>query len=632
MSKIKILVVEDEAIVAQDLKNSLEILGYEIPAISTSGEEAIKNALELSPDLVLMDIMLKGDMDGIEAISRIRKKIDLPVIYLTAYADEETLKRAKTTTPLGYILKPFDERELHTAIEIGLYKHKMELKLKKTKKWLTTVLTSIGDAVITTDNNGHVTFMNPVAENLTGWKKEDASGKKLTEIFKIVNEQTNDVVNNPVDNVLKTGLVVGLANHTMLISKNGQIKPIDDSAAPVKDEKGNVSGVVLVFRDVTEKRQIEQERLKTQKLDSLGILAGGIAHDFNNILTGIIGNITLSKMYLDTDNKAYGKLEDAEKASLRARDLTRQLLTFARGGAPIKEIVSIRKIIDESADFALCGSNVKCDCAIHKDLWPVKADASQLGQVISNLVINSIQSMPQGGTITITAENIDIDNKSAISVKPGQYIKISVKDMGHGIPNEYLTKIFDPYFTTKQAGNGLGLATVFSIISRHNGYIFVESEIGKGTAFFIYLPAFTETIIHKKKKDIITGKGRILVMDDEVMVLEVSRAMIESLGYETDFAENGAEAVAKYKKAMDAGIPFDAVILDLTVRAGMGGREAIKKLLKIDPKVKAIVSSGYSVDSTMAKFEQYGFISVLAKPYKLETLSKTLHKVMKDAK
>ncbi len=627
MSNLKILVVEDEAIVARDLKNSLKNLGHEVIDVVASGEEAVARALALSPDLVLMDIMLRGELDGIEAAARIRKEIDLPVIYLTAYADEDTLKRAKITTPLGYILKPFNERELHTSIEIGLYKHKMEMELKRSKEWLSTVLKSIGDAVIITDNKSRVTFINQVAENLTGWSQDDASGRYLSKVFNIVNEHTHAVAKNPVNKVLETGLVVGLDNNTILISQDGSTRPIDDSAAPVKDEKDNISGVVLVFRDVTARRRIEQERLKIQKIESLGILAGGIAHDFNNILTSILGNITLSKIYLDENDKAYNKIEAAEKASLRAKDLTQQLLTFARGGAPIKEIVSIRKIIDESASFALSGSNVKCDCAIPDDLRPLKADVSQLNQVIANLLINANQAMPRGGTIKITAENIDMDNKSGTSIKPGQYIKINVKDMGHGIPNEYLTKIFDPYFTTKHAGNGLGLATVFSIIKRHNGYIFVESEIGKGTTFVIYLPILTETIIHKKKKDIITGKGRVLVMDDEAMVLEVSGAMIESIGYETVFVKNGAEAVAKYKEAIDRGKPFDMVILDLTVQGGMGGREAIKKMLEIDPQVKAIVSSGYSVDSAMAKFEEYGFIDVLAKPYKLETLSKILHRV-----
>jgi PAS domain S-box-containing protein len=627
MSKIKILVVEDEVIVAQDLKNSLEKLGYEVSAVAASGEEGVARALALSPDLVLMDIMLKGDMDGIEAAARIRKEIDLPVIYLTAYADEDTLKRAKITTPLGYILKPFDERELHTVIEIGLYKHKMDMELKRSKEWLVTVLKSIGDAVIATDNKGRVTFMNPVAENLAGWSQKDASGRHLSKIFNIINEQTHAVAENPVNKVLETGLEVDLADNAILISQDGLTRPIDYSAAPVKDEKGNVSGVVLVFSDATERRRIEQERLKTQKIESLGILAGGIAHDFNNILTSILGNITLSKIYLDKNDKAYSKIEAAEKASLQAKDLPQQLLTFARGGAPIKEIVSIRKIIDESASFALSGSNVKCDCTIPDDLRPLKADAGQLSRVIANLVINADQAMPRGGTIKITAENIDIDNKSGTSIKPGQYVKINVKDMGPGIPDEYLAKIFDPYFTTKQAGSGLGLATVFSIIKRHNGYVFVESVIGKGTTFAIYLPVSTETVIHKKKKDITTGKGRILVMDDEAMVLKVSGAMIESLGYETVFAENGAEAVAKYKEAIDRGKPFDMVILDLTVQDGMGGRGAIKKLLEIDPQVKAIVSSGYSADSIMAKCEEYGFIDVLAKPYKLETLSMTLRRV-----
>ena len=318
------------------------------------------------------------------------------------------------------------------------------------------------------------------------------------------------------------------------------------------------------------------------------------------------------------------------KLLLNIKDLTRQLLTFTRGGAPVKKTISVRKIIDESAYFALCGSNVKCDFILPDDLRPLKADAGQLSQVISNLVINADQSMPEGGTIKITAKNIDIDHKSGFSIKPGQYIQINVKDAGHGIPNEYIAKIFDPYFTTKQAGNGLGLATVFSIINRHNGYIFVESGVGKGTTFFIYLPVSTETVTHKKKKkNIITGKGRILVMDDEAMVLAVSKAMIGSLGYETALAENGAEAVEKYKEAMDTGKPFDIVILDLTVQGGMGGREAVKRLLEIDPQVKAIVSSGYSVDSAMAKFEEYGFIDVLAKPYQLETLGKTLHRVNK---
>jgi PAS domain S-box-containing protein len=630
MSTVKILVVEDEAIVAHDLKNSVESLGYEVPAIVASGEEAVQKALELSPDLVLMDIMLNGEMDGIEAAGRIRQKIDLPVIYLTAYADEDTLGRAKATTPFGYIIKPFDERGLQVGIEVALYKHKMDMELKRSKEWLATVLQSIGDAVIATDHDGRVTFMNPVAEDLTGWRREEAAGQDLSKVFNIINEETRAIVKNPVAKVLKTGLIVGLANHTILISRNAVERYINDSAAPVKDEKGNISGVVLVFRDVTAKKQIEQELLQARKLESLGILAGGIAHDFNNILTGILGNITLTKMYIEKDSKVHATIEAAEKASMRAKDLTQQLLTFAKGGEPIKSTVSIKKIIDASASFALRGSNVKYEHSAPDNLPSIQADASQISQVISNLIINADQAMPCGGTIKITTEAVKADNDAVPSIKLGQYIKITLSDTGHGIPDKYLAKIFDPYFTTKDSGNGLGLATVFSIVKKHEGYIFVESDPPKGTTFVVYLPASAKPLPPEKKgQDIITGHGRILLMDDDAMIREVSGAMLEYLGYESEFAANGDEAVIKYKAAMELGKPFDIVILDLTIQGGMGGREAVKKLQAVDPQVKAIVSSGYSMDDSMSKFKESGFVGILTKPYRVETLSETINRVMK---
>ncbi len=630
MSTVKILVVEDESIVAHDLKNSVESLGYEVPAIAASGEEAVQKALELSPDLVLMDIMLKGEMDGIEAVARIRQKIDLPVIYLTAYADEDTLGRAKATTPFGYIIKPFDERGLQVGIEVALYKHKMDMELKRSKEWLATVLHSIGDAVIATDRDGRVSFMNPVAEELTGWRREEAAGQDLPKVFNIINEETRAAVENPVAQVLKTGLVVGLANHTILVSRNAVEYHIDDSAAPVKDEKGNLSGVVLVFRDVTAKKQAEQELLQARKLESLGILAGGIAHDFNNILTGILGNITLAKMYIEKDSKAHAKIEAAEKASLRARDLTQQLLTFSKGGEPLKSTVSIKKIIDESTSFVLRGSNVKCEFSAPDNLPSIQADAGQISQVISNLVINADQAMPCGGIIKITAESVTADKDAVPSIKPGQYIKITLNDTGHGIPDQYLTKIFDPYFTTKDSGNGLGLATVFSIVKKHEGYIFVESDPPNGTTFVIYLPASAKPLPPEQKgQDILTGNGRVLLMDDDPMIREVAGAMLEYLGYESKFVENGDEALRTYKAAMERGKPFDIVILDLTIQGGMGGRKAVRKLQAVDPQVKAIVSSGYSMDDSMSKFKESGFVDILIKPYRVETLSETINRVMK---
>ncbi|MEA3415955.1 MAG: response regulator [Thermodesulfobacteriota bacterium] len=632
MTNTQILIVEDEGIIAKDIQNTLESLGYAVPAIASSGEEAIKKATETLPDLALMDILLEGDMDGVEAAEQIRDRFDIPVVYLTAYADEETLQRAKITEPYGYILKPFEERELHTTIEMAIYKHKMERKLRESQQWLVTTLKSIGDAVIATDANGFISFMNPVAEALTGWNQEDAAGKPLKKVFNIINEKTGKQAEDPATRVLREGIVVGLANHTMLITRDGTKHPIDDSGAPIKDDKGNIKGVVLVFRDITEKRNMEEALLKADALESLGILAGGIAHDFNNILTAIMGNITLAKMYAKPEDKIFERLKEAENASLRAKDLTQQLLTFSRGGAPIKKTAFISKLLEDTTLFALTGSNVRCEFSIPSDLWPVEADEGQISQVINNLIINADHAMPGGGIIKVSAENTAVDVKQGLPLKEGNYIKISIEDQGVGIPEEHLQKIFDPYFTSKQKGSGLGLATAYSIVKKHDGYVQVESELGKGTTFNIYLPASSKEILIEKEpgERIHTGKGKILVMDDQEVIREVAGEMIEVLGYEVEFAKDGAEAIELHKKAKKSAQPFDAIIMDLTIPGGMGGKETIQKLIEIDPETKAIVSSGYSNDPIMADYRKYGFCGVIAKPYKIKELGEILYKVITD--
>ncbi len=628
MAKAQILVVEDEGIIAQDIQNTLKKLGYAVPAIAYSGKEGIEKAQEIQPDLVLMDIVLGGGIDGIEAAEQIRRRFHIPVVYLTAYADEKTLQRAKITEPFGYILKPFEEKELYITIEMALYKHEMERRLKESQQWLTTTLKSIGDAVIATDINGCVIFMNPIAESLTGWKQKEASGKHLKKIFNIINEKTGKQVDDPVTRVLREGIVVGLANHTLLISKDGTRRSIDDSGAPIKDENGKIIGVVLVFRDVSEKRRIEQELMKADKLNSLGILAGGIAHDFNNILTAILGNIILAKEFTRPGEKIYERLIEAEKASLRAKDLAQQLLTFSSGGAPIKKTMFISELLKESALFALSGSNVQCEFSISNNLWAVEIDEGQINQAINNLIINAIQSMPEGGRIKLTAENVTVSEGE----KKGRYVKISIVDQGIGIPKEHLPKIFEPYFTTKQKGSGLGLAIVYSIIKKHDGYIEVETELGVGTTFKVYLPASLKNVFMRKglKEKIQTGKGKILVMDDEELVRKVIGEMLVFLGYEVEFAKEGIEAIELYKKAKAQGQPFDAIIMDLTIPKGMGGKETINKLLEIDPTVKAIVSSGYSTDPVMTEFTKYGFKGFIIKPFKIKELGEVLYRVIME--
>ena len=628
MAKAQILVVEDEGIIAQDIQNTLKKLGYAVPAIAYSGKEGIEKAQEIQPDLVLMDIVLGGGIDGIEAAEQIRRRFHIPVVYLTAYADEKTLQRAKITEPFGYILKPFEEKELYITIEMALYKHEMERRLKESQQWLTTTLKSIGDAVIATDINGCVIFMNPIAESLTGWKQKEASGKHLKKIFNIINEKTGKQVDDPVTRVLREGIVVGLANHTLLISKDGTRRSIDDSGAPIKDENGKIIGVVLVFRDVSEKRRIEQELMKADKLNSLGILAGGIAHDFNNILTAILGNIILAKEFTRPGEKIYERLIEAEKASLRAKGLAQQLLTFSSGGAPIKKTMFISELLKESALFALSGSNVQCEFSISNNLWAVEIDEGQINQAINNLIINAIQSMPEGGRIKLTAENVTVSEGE----KKGRYVKISIVDQGIGIPKEHLPKIFEPYFTTKQKGSGLGLAIVYSIIKKHDGYIEVETELGVGTTFKVYLPASLKNVFMRKglKEKIQTGKGKILVMDDEELVRKVIGEMLVFLGYEVEFAKEGIEAIELYKKAKAQGQPFDAIIMDLTIPKGMGGKETINKLLEIDPTVKAIVSSGYSTDPVMTEFTKYGFKGFIIKPFKIKELGEVLYRVIME--
>jgi signal transduction histidine kinase/ActR/RegA family two-component response regulator len=381
---------------------------------------------------------------------------------------------------------------------------------------------------------------------------------------------------------------------------------------------------------IAEKQRIEEELSRTRHLESLGILAGGIAHDFNNLLTAIMGNTSLAKMFTEPDTKIYARLEEVEKASLRARDLTQQLLTFSKGGAPIKKVTSIADIICDSSRFALRGSHARCKFNIMEDLWPVEVDEGQISQVISNLAINADQAMPEGGVVEIRAENVTLLKGQVVTLEPGRYIRLSITDSGIGIPKDHLNKIFTPYFTTKQRGSGLGLATSYSIINKHGGVIIVESEIGRGTTFNIYLPASGKEIPEKEKKSMttITGSGKILVMDDEEFIRNTAGEMLATVGYTVGYADDGAQAIDLYIRARESGEPYDLIIMDLTIPGGMGGVEAIQKLLEIAPDAKAIVSSGYANGPIMADFKEYGFKGVIAKPYRTDELCKVVQNVI----
>ena len=506
--------------------------------------------------------------------------------------------------------------------------------IQNEKERLAVTLKSIGDAVITTDTDGIIVLMNQVAEFLTEWSEEEAIGKNLSEVFRIINQTTRNVTENPVEKVIKTGKIISMNNHTILITKNGKELIISESGAPIKDTDGKIIGVVLVFRDISEKEKMEKEIFKARKLESLGVLAGGLAHDFNNILTGVIGNITLARFNMDTkDNvEIYKILNEAENASYQATSLTKQLLTFAKGGAPIKKVTSIKKILTETTNFVLRGTNVKSIFLIDEDLHNVEVDEGQMEQVFSNIIINAVQSMINGGNIKIIAQNYDInENIDNILMDYGEYIKISIEDQGQGISEDNINKIFDPYFSTKEDGNGLGLSTVYSIIKKHNGYIWVDSKLGLGSVFNIYLHSVQREVkdeIKNRSNEIIKGEGRVLVMDDEEVIRMVILKMLADLGYNAQYSKNGEDAIKLYQESIDSDNPFDVVILDLTVPGGMGGVETLKRLKEIDPNVVTIVSSGYSNEEVISCYKEYGFTEMLLKPYKFEDLSKVLNSVL----
>jgi PAS domain S-box-containing protein len=456
-------------------------------------------------------------------------------------------------------------------------------------------------------------WVNEAMCRMTGYSFEEFAGKDSRFLFE------NDA------EYKRTGAlrITSKLCETQHRKKDGSIIEVLIQSSLIDD-----STFIVTVTDITDRKNAEKEQARMGKLESLGVLAGGIAHDFNNILTMILGNVSLAKMYMGKDEqKAREKLINAEQAIMRAKDLTQQLLTFSKGGAPIKKVVAIDGFLKDVCQFALTGTAVVCKFDLDYDLLPVEVDEGQMTQAIGHVVINAHQAMSEGGMILIKAEN-SIVGTSADNLPTGKYIKISITDQGNGIPDEYLSKIFDPYFTTKQKGSGLGLAVCYSVIKNHRGYIRVESTLGVGTTFHIYIPVF-EGHQHNRKsveeRTLSASGGKVLVMDDEDSIREMMGDILSSYGYAVDFARNGEEAISLYQDNA-----YDVVILDLTIPGGMGGKETMKELLVIDPNVKVIVSSGYSSDPIMSDYKQYGFRDVIAKPYRIEELEEVIERVIAE--
>ncbi len=514
---------------------------------------------------------------------------------------------------------------------------RFEEDLAAEKERLAVTLRSIGDGFITTDMNGKILLLNKVAEKLTGWPQDQAIGEPLVNVFNLLNERTRTPSQNAVERIIETGSVVGAASHAVIVSRDGSERLIENSASPIRDKANRKVGVVLVFRDITEKQKAEEERRKAEKLESLGIAAGGIAHDFNNLLTAIIGNLSLSLLTLDPEEDIHTRLASAKKAALRAQDLAQQLLTFAKGGAPLKKTASIGQLIRETVTTSLNMASIRTHIEMPTDLWSVEIDSGQISQVITNVANNAQESMPAGGAVTVICNNFTLNEElpSLAPLRPGNYIRISVQDEGIGIPEEYIKKIFDPYFTTKPRASGLGLATSYSIIKNHDGLITVESSAGSGSLFTIYLPASDKELSMTKPLTIpdqpYAGRGKILVIDDEEAICALVSHALTPMGFTVTETHDGAEAIKVYQEARNEGDPFVAVISDLTIPGGMGGQEAIKRLREIEPSIRAIVSSGYATDPVMSRYQEYGFVGCIAKPYEISDLCRIVQEVVESS-
>ena len=531
------------------------------------------------------------------------------------------------------------EQLIHEVLELSqriadmesseIKRKRVQEALKESEKKYATIIEKSNDGIVILQD-GAFKYINPKMVEIAHFDVKDLLGKSFIDF----------VAPNFKDLVLRryqkriSGESVPEKYEIEIITREGRTIPVEISPSLI--EYDGKPADMAIIRDITERKKVEHEMIIAQKLESVGTLAGGIAHDFNNLLQAILGNVSLARMYLasHSSESVSSLLEQAEETLETAKQLSFRLLTFSKGGEPLRRVSSAEDILRKSIDLSLSGSNVTCDLTLPHDLWPIEIDEGQMTQVFNNILMNAKEAMPDGGTVSISARNTIIQQSDPLPLKEGAYVQVSIKDHGLGMTEDIMSKIFDPYFSTRglgsRKGSGLGLSICLSIVAKHEGHISVESEKGTGTNFHVYLPALKETSCGQESakaqpQDI--SRRRLLFMDDDENIRHLVGEMVEFLGYEAEFAEDGEEAVEKYRRSKESGEPFDVVILDLTVQGGMGGDKAIKKLIEIDPDVKAIISSGYVDAPVMRDYEQYGFVDAMVKPYRMEQLKETLDKL-----
>ena len=583
-----------------------KMLGYELHELLTLSVYDIHPKDKIDNIISFFESQAEGEILVAEDVSCLKK--DGTIFYADICTNKITI----------------DNRDFNVGVFLDVTeRYNKELALKETKEFLEAIFESIQDGISVLSKDLTIKYVNSVMEK---WYSESMPlvGKKCYQAYHNKNEHC---IPCPSIRCITSGktefnIVPGYP------SPNSPVKWLELYSYPIKDKNTNeVKGIVEFVRDITDKVNTENEIAKLKKLEALGILAGGIAHDFNNLLTGIFGNLEIAKLKMSKKDPAYKYIENSIKSLERAKNLTRQLLTFSKGGEPILDIVDLKDLIKTVVTFDLTGSNIKPHFKFPNNLWHVKADETQISQVISNLTINAKEAMPDGGNIYIQAENIENYEIQEIGLK-GDFVKITFQDEGIGIPEKNLEKIFDPFFSTKKHKSGLGLSISYSIIKRHNGYIRVNSKERIGTTFEIFLPAVKEKILkHKKKKStnkkLKTKNLNILIVDDEEVVKEVLKEVLELHGFKVEEASNSKEAIEKYKNNK-----FDVVLLDLTLPGDISGAEIGKKILQIDKNAKIIITTGYSEDPVLSNYKDYGFHGAVTKPFTIDKLISEIKKVL----
>jgi len=647
----KVLIVEESPTMALLLERTFKEHGY-LAASALTGEEGRRLLQELSPEMVILGYHLP-DLDGDTLLREFKRAACYPaVIMITGDVNPTLATRLLSLGANGYLRKPFDPRYLvdlsdkvrreRTLLRVEdiLEARTLELresharlresetKLRESEENYRLLVANLPAVVFTGYDDCSVDFYDDKIEALTGYTRKEFSSRRLNWREVILPEDWPGARQAFIQALKGDKTYV---REYRIRTQSGDILWIQERSQITLRADGGITCVRGMFFDISERKRLDEERLKLDKLESLGILAGGLAHDFNNLLTAMLGNVNLATLTPGLPESVLVPLSGAEQACLRAQALSQQLLTFARGGAPLKQVAALIPLIREAANLALAGSHCRAELSLPEDLWPAEVDPGQLSQVLHNILINADQAMPGGGALAVAAENVVLAEKTDLPLPSGPYVKISISDQGTGIDPKYLGKIFDPYFSTKQKGSGLGLATAFSIVKKHWGHLMAASTLGAGATFTLYLPAASQPPAPEPetKATPTTGQGKILVMDDEPLVREIAGRMLKHLGYEVEDAPDGAAALEKYRQAQTEGRSFDAVILDLTVPGGLGGKETLEKLRRLDPQVKAIVSSGYADNLIMTRFAEYDFQGVIKKPYRVKDVSEVLIEVMK---